>query len=33
MNCPKCNETEARVMDSRNRLGGEEVYRRRRCLA
>lgn len=33
MNCPKCNEPEARVMDSRNRLEGKEVYRRRRCLA
>lgn len=33
MNCPKCNEPEARVMDSRNRLEGKEVYRCRRCLA
>lgn len=33
MNCPRCNDSEARVMDSRNRLEGKEVYRRRRCLA
>ena len=33
MNCLKCNEPEDRVMDSRNRLEGKEVYRRRRCLA
>lgn len=33
MNYPKCNEPEAIVMDSRNRLEGKEVYRRRRCLA
>lgn len=33
MNYPKCNEPEAIVMDSRNRLEGEEAYRRRRCLA
>ena len=31
MNCPKCNEPEARVVDSRNRESGREVYRRRRC--
>lgn len=23
MNCPKCNEPEVRIMDSRNRLEGE----------
>lgn len=33
MNCPKCKALVTRVIDTRGKDDGMEVYRRRRCVA